>query len=225
MNVTSPNDIAVDYVLGELSPEDATAFERRLATDPDLAEEVRQLRATLGLIPLAAVTEPPPDLRARVLAAGAATRRPPRRIVWSQFAAAAAAVLALAFGFDAYRVRRELSIQREITATLQEPNVVRSFELAGNDGAYGTVALDLDAKRGAVVLKKLPAGERYRLWAQVGDRSVFCGEFGTNDAGTIVAQFAVPVESYTAPIGKLFLTKESTPRGPAPAGPTVMESA
>jgi len=223
-------DFAVDYVLGELSPEDAASFERRLAEDPELAAEVRRLRATLELLPLATVTEPPPDLRARVLAAGAAhaTPRAPRRVVWSQFAAAAAAVLALAFGFDAYHVRRELALHRELTATLQEPNVVRSFALTGTGGAYGTVALDLDAKRGAVVLKglrALPAGERYRLWAQVGDRSVFCGEFGASPAGAIVAQFTVPVESYTAPIAKLFLTQESTPRGPAPTGSTVMESA
>ena len=226
------NDLAVDYVLGELSPEDAATFERRLAGDPELAEEVRRLRATLGLLPFATVTEPPAHLRARVLAAGhasaPATTRAPRRVVWSRFAAAAAAVLALAFGFDAYRVRRELALERELTATLREPNVVRSFALAGTGGAYGTVALDLDAKRGAVVVKglrALPPGERYRLWAQVGDRSVFCGEFGASAAGTIVAQFPVPVESYTAPIAKLFLTRELAPRGPTPAGPTVMESA
>ena len=230
--MTPPNDLAVDYVLGELSREDATTFERRLAGDPELAEEVRRLRATLGLLPFATVTEPPPHLRARVLAAGRASApartSAPRRVVWSRFAAAAAAVLALAFGFDAYRVRRDLALERELTATLREPNVVRSFALAGTGGAYGTVALDLDAKRGAVVLKHLqalPAGERYRLWAQVGDRSVFCGEFGASAAGTIVAQFPVPVESYTAPIAKLFLTRESAPRGPGPAGPTVMESA
>ena len=230
--MTPPNDLAVEYVLGELSREDAATFERRLAGDPELAEEVRRLRATLGLLPFATVTEPPPHLRARVLAAGRASApartSAPRRVVWSRFAAAAAAVLALAFGFDAYRVRRELALERELTATLREPNVVRSFALAGTGGAYGTVALDLDAKRGAVVVKglrALPPGERYRLWAQVGERSVFCGEFGASAAGTIVAQFPVPVESYTAPIAKLFLTKESTPRGPAPAGPTVMESA
>ena len=230
--MTPPNDLAVEYVLGELSREDATTFERRLAGDPELAEEVRRLRATLGLLPFATVTEPPPHLRARVLAAGRASApartSAPRRVVWSRFAAAAAAVLALAFGFDAYRVRRDLALERELTATLHEPNVVRSFALAGTGGAYGTVALDLDAKRGAVVVKglrALPPGERYRLWAQVGERSVFCGEFGASAAGTIVAQFPVPVESYAAPIAKLFVTQESAPRGPGPVGPTVMESA
>src|SRR5213592_5046785 len=120
-----PNDLAVDYVLGELSHEDAATFERRLAGDPELAEEVRRLRATLGLLPFATVTAPPAHLRARVLAAAegrapARGTRAPRRVVWSQFAAAAAAVLALAFGFDAYRVRRQLGLERELTATLQQ---------------------------------------------------------------------------------------------------------
>ena len=235
--MTEPRDptaeeLAVDYVLGELPREEAAAFERRVADDPELAREVRRLRATLGLVPFATVTEPPARLRGRVLvAAGERVRAPvtraPRRIVWSRFAAAAAAALALGFGLDSYRVRRELSLERELTATLHEPNVVRSFLLAGTAGAYGTVALDLDAKRGAVVLKNLPAlppGNRYRLWAQVGDKSVFCGEFGVDPAGSIVAQFPVPVESYTAPIAKLFLTSESTPRPAAPVGPTVMQS-
>jgi len=138
--VTDPTaeDLAVEYVLGELSPEDAATFERRVAGDPALAEEVRRLRATLGLLPFATVTEPPAHLRARVVAAGArqaSARRPPRaprRVVWSRFAAAAAAVVALAFGFDAYRVRRELGLERELTRMLQEPNVVRSFALAGS---------------------------------------------------------------------------------------------
>ena len=235
--MTAPRDptadeLAVEYVLGELSRAEAETFERRVAEDPELAEEVRRLRATLGLLPFATVTEPPAHLRARVLAAAegrapARGTRAPRRVVWSQFAAAAAAMLALALGFDTYRVRRELGLERELTAMLQEPNIVRSFALTGG-GAYGTVALDLDAKRGAVVLKglrALPAEERYRLWAQVGDKSVFCGEFGASAAGTITAQFPVPVESYTAPIAKLFLTRESAPRGPEPTGPTVMESA
>ena len=62
------DELAAGFVLGELSREDAATFERRLAGDPDLAEEVRRLRATLDLLPFATVTEPPAHLRARVLA-------------------------------------------------------------------------------------------------------------------------------------------------------------
>ena len=228
--------LAVQYVMGELRADDAAAFERRLATDAPLATEVGRLRRTLGALPFATETEPPPGLRERIVAAAEAeARRPvaaaaPRRIVWSRFAAAAAAALALAFGLDAYHTRRELTLQRQLAAMLLEPNVVKSFALAGTAsaaGAYGTVALDMDAKKGAVVLEGLPmlaAGQVYRLWARVGDKDVLCGDFGTRPNGQVLAQFVVPVESYTAPLAKLFLTVESSAAGTVPSGPTVMQS-
>jgi Anti-sigma-K factor rskA len=153
-----------------------------------------------------------------------------RRVVWSRFIAAAAAVVALAFGFDSWRTRQELALQREVTTALQEPNVLRSFALAGTgsaSGAVGRVALDLDAKKGAVVLKGmpvLPAGEVYRLWAAVGDKSVPCGQFTANPDGVVLAQFPVPVESYTSPIAKLFVTVEPAAPSDTPSGPTVMVS-
>ena len=229
-------DQLVQYVLGELRRDEAQALERRLDADAELAAEVSRLRQVLDLMPYASMTEPPPELRDRILGA-ATTRRAPapapraaRRIVWSRFAAAAAAALAVAFGVDAYRTRQELALQREVTATLQEPNVMRSFAMAGvgtAGGAVGRVALDLDAKRGAVVLKGmpvLPSGEVYRLWAKVADKSVPCGQFTTGKDGAVVAQFVVPVESYTAPIAQLFVTVESAAPSDTPSGPTVMVS-
>lgn len=156
--------------------------------------------------------------------------RTPRRIVWSRFAAAAAAGLAVMFAADAWRVRRELALERTLVSTLQEPNVVHTFRLASTGGgdAYGRVALDMDAKRGAVVvshLPALPAGQVYRLWAQVGDKAILCGQFGSTPEGAVQAQFVVPVESYTAPIGELYVTVEPTGAPPVPTGPRVMQSA
>jgi anti-sigma-K factor RskA len=229
-------DQLVQYVLGELRRDEAQALERRLSEDDALAAEVWRLRQVLDLMPYASIAEPPPALRDRILTTAAAREartvkpRAPRRIVWSRFAAAVAATLALAFGFDAYRTRQELALQREVTATLQEPNVMRSFAMAGTGkagGAVGRVSLDLDAKRGAVVLKGmpvLPAGEVYRLWAKVADKSVPCGQFTASDEGAVVAQFVVPVESYTAPIAKLFVTVEPSTPSDVPTGPTVMVS-
>ncbi len=234
-------DRLVEYVLGELRRDEAQALERLMQADEDLAAEVRRLRQVFDLLPYASLAEPPPELRARVLDAAAVrasdqakpaapAARAPRRVVWSQSAAAAAAALALAFGIDAWRTRRELGLQRELTAALQEPNVVRSFALAGTGsagGAVGRVSLDLDAKKGAVVLKNMPAlpeGKVYRLWARVADEDVPCGEFTTDPGGAVLAQFVVPVESYTAPIGKLFVTVEPATLPAMPTGPTVMES-
>src|SRR5262245_56828034 len=236
-------DRLVEYVLAELRRDDAQALEHLIHDDADLAAEVRRLRQVFDLLPYATLTEPPPELRARVLDAAAARAKQPaapvvapaeprraRRVVWSQFAAAAAAALALAFGIDAWRTRQELTLQREMTAALQEPNVVRSFALAGTgnaSGAVGRVALDLDAKKGAVVLRGMPVlheGKGYRLWAKVSDKGVPCGEFKADQQGAVLAQFVVPVESYTAPIGKLFVTVEPSTLPNNSTGPTVMES-
>ncbi len=245
--MSQPIDITeehlVEYVLGELRHDEAQALESLMQGDVHLAAEVRRLRQVFDLLPYSTIAEPPPELRSRVLdaaakrAARAAAPAPaepvarrPRRVVWSRFAAAAAAALALAFGLDAWRTRQELSLQREMTAALQEPNVVRSFALAGTGsarGAVGRVALDLDAKKGAVVLKGmpvLPEGQVYRLWARVKDQDVPCGEFKADPQGSVLAQFAVPVESYTAPLGKLFVTVEPGSLPATPTGPTVMES-
>jgi anti-sigma-K factor RskA len=224
-------DQAVQYVLGELAVGEARALEHRMASDAALADEVRRLRATLGLLPYGVATEPPPALRAQVMRAAEARQRArrarPRRVVWSRFAAAIAATVAIVVGVDSYRTHRELAIERQVAVLLLEPNVVRSFAVSG-DGAVGTVALDLDSKRGAVVLrgaKPLPSGRTYRLWAQVADRAVPCGDFRANGDGTVAAQFQVPVDAYTAPIAGLFVTVEPAGPGDQPTGPVVMHSA
>jgi len=224
-------DQAVQYVLGELPAPEARALEARMAADAALAAEVRRLQGTLGLLPYAAAAEPPPALRAQVMAAAEAQHRAPAvrrpaRVVWSQFAAAVAATLAIVFGVDSYRTHRELAMQQQVAHLLLEPNVVRSFAVAGG-GAVGTVALDLDTRRGAVVLRgagALPEGRTYRLWAQVADRAVPCGDFRAAADGTVQAQFRVPVDAYTAPIGKLFVTVEPAGPGDTPTGPVVMQS-
>jgi anti-sigma-K factor RskA len=229
-------EIMVQYVFGELSRAEAKAFEARMAADAALRAEVGRLRNTLDLLPYASATAPPPELRAKVLRAAQAPAKPVRavrtapRLVWSRFAAATAAAIALALGYDAYRVRSELALQREVTQLLQEPNMVRSFTLAATTSTgrgYGSVTLDLDAKKGAVVLRRLPAlpaQQVYRLWARVGSADVRCGDFAANAHGTVSAAFAVPVESYTAPIAGLFVTVEPRSGSDRPTGPTVLES-
>jgi anti-sigma-K factor RskA len=232
-------ELMVQYVLGELPRAEAEAFEARMAADAALQADVRRLRNTLDLLPYGSVTEPPPALRETVLRAARtqatparvpAPARVARRIIWSRFAAGTAAAIALAFGIDSYRLRSELELQRDVTAVLQEPNVVRSFTLADSGSirrAFGSVILDLDAKKGAVVLKRLPplpAEQVYRLWARVGDANVRCGDFVAGTDGTVRAPFPVPVESYTAPIAGLFVTVEPRAEGDHPTGPVVLES-
>ena len=48
--------------------------------------------------------------------------------------------------------------------------------------------------------------------------------FKLDPAGIVQAQFVVPVETYTEPIGRLFVTVEASGTPTKPTGPTVMES-
>ena len=232
-------DEATRFVLGELPLDESARIEARLSTDPELAAEVRRLRQTLDLLPHAASQTPPAHLRDRVLRdAQAATRRPlapqahpPRRTsTWAPPLALAASIAALFFAYDAYRLRTDLGVQRELAALLSEPNVVLRYELAGvgsGSGSFGGVSLDLDDEKGAVVLRELPElpdGQVYTLWAKVGSDDVPCGSFRSNADGRVLAQFAVPVDSYTAPIKKLFVTIEPDKAAAGPTGPTVLES-
>src|SRR5437773_2151004 len=86
------------------------------------------------------------------------------------------------------------------------------------------IAAEPEVAREVERLRALPAGQVYRLWALVGEKNVPCGDFGVNPEGRVVTQFPIPVDSYTAPIAKLFLTVEPTSAGPEPSGPTVMTS-
>jgi anti-sigma factor RsiW len=240
--MSGPNDNGgdeermVQYVLGELPRGEAEAFERRLAANAALSSEVRRLRNTIELLPYASVTEPPPGLRAAVLRAAEkqagerAGVHSFRRISWTRFALAASILLALIFGIDSYRLRSELDIQRDANSLVQEPNVVRSFELAATGSlgrAYGAVILDLDGSKGAVVLRRmpqLPSDRVYRLWARVGESSVPCADFVAAADGAVRTAFHVPVASYTAPIRGLFVTVEPRGAGERPTGPAVLES-
>jgi anti-sigma-K factor RskA len=233
-------EIAVRVVLDDVAPEERPELERRLAADPRLAEAVARLRATLDLLPHAAVTAPPAHLKSRVMRA--ADRRRDRRPVrtaksrtWGRpslgtLAALAASVAAVVLAWDGARLRRDLELQREVATMLQEPNVVVSFQLAGTGegaGGVGTVSLDLDDEKGAIAIRSLePLGEDhvYALWARVAEEDVPCGQFRVDADGRSLTQFAVPVDSYTAPIAKLFVTVEPKAVPPKPSGPVVMES-
>jgi anti-sigma-K factor RskA len=231
-------EAAARLVLDDVEATERLFLERRLATDAGFADEVARLRATLDLLPHGASTPPPAALRARVLREAkrrreAAPRRrgTARRLPWSTLAAIAASLVAVVLAFDAARVRRELSLERDVTKMLVEPNVVLSFQLAGTGegaGSFGRVSLDLDGKKGAIAIQKLSPlapDKIYALWAKVADQDVPCGQFRVDPSGRAITQFPVPVDSYTAPVAKLFVTIETGKSAPpTPSGPVVMES-
>jgi len=137
-----------DYVLGELSSADAVAVERRVQTDAALRQELCALQATLRLLPQTPpLVEPPPELRARILATQALRSEilaaPPAvqtasdatpiqpinqpGLSWGKLMASLAALLALLLGLDNLRLRYALSNANPDSSTnvanlLQQPN-------------------------------------------------------------------------------------------------------
>ncbi len=248
-------DLLTRYVLGELRGDDAVELEGLIAERPDLTVELQRLQRTVGLMPYAAVAAPPPDLRGRVLRAAegidvradAPTSSPNHKerdpritpisragrtrggAPWRKIVGSIAALLIIALAWDGFRLRQELALQRDVTTTLQEPNVVLSFALHGTGAslAAGSAVLDLDAKKAAVAIRglpPLPADQVYRLWARVGDEMVRCGEFKVNAEGAVVNQFTIPVDAYTEPVRALVLTAEPAISAGHPVGRTVMVS-
>lgn len=222
---------AVDYVLGELDDAALQAFEQRLASDAALKAEVTLLRESYEGMAHSVARNPPPALKARVLdtvhpAAQTSARWTPP---WSSFAVAAACLIAVYFASDAYQLRQRVSLERAVGQMLLEPNIVKTFTLQSEGDAVALVSLDLDSERGAIAARALPGlqeGEVFRLWAEVGDKTVHCADF---HAGRDLAAypFAVPVDSYDAPVKRLFVTRERAPepgQEKQPKGPVVLST-
>ncbi len=220
------------FVLGEMDEAERREFETLLAATPAVAHEVETLRRTMALLPFAVAEAPPPHLRASLLSRVTTPVSAARRYsTWGGWLLAAAASVAAAILIGQnLRLDRELSFQRDVARLLQEPNVTMSFALRSSVGsrAAGRVILDLDAKKGAAIIRDLAPleGEAvYRLWAIVSGKPVWCGDFQPGSDDTVRRQFPIPVDAYTAPISQLILTIESGSDSPTPVGPTVMTGA
>ena len=71
------------YALDALDPAERAAFEEHLATCESCQAEVKELRATAGLLGAAAAETPPPSLKERVMAEVDRTRQDPPLVVAS----------------------------------------------------------------------------------------------------------------------------------------------
>ena len=162
-------------------------FTRHLNRCQSCAGEIRGFREVATALAFAAAAEPPPELRARVLAAAARTRqlppevrthaRPRRTRAWvpwvpwlSGAIATASIVVAVLFGFAQAHTQQELNRVRAenqaISLLLSSPQVTL-LSHSTTKGGVATVVLAA-ARRQLVVftngLPALPAGKVYQLW-------------------------------------------------------------
>jgi len=176
------------YALDALdSAAERDRFARHLTRCQSCSSEVRGLREVATSLAFAAAVEPPPELRAQVLAAAARTRQLPPEVnhhalprrgarVWGWMPwlagslAAASLVIAVVFGFMQANTNQQLSQARaqnqQIAAVLSAPGA-RLLAATTAKGGVATVVLAA-VKRELVVtmsgLPALPAGKVYQLW-------------------------------------------------------------
>lgn len=171
-------DQAALYALDLLSPAEATAFEREIASDGELQTLVRELRDAAGALALTCVeTAPPAALKTRVMRQIATENETAVRVdtmrkivpfpTWIPWAIAAC--LAIFCGLLA--IDRTKLQQRLVQEHAQSPEPILIALAPSDEGpkkAEAMVAWEPGKQEGVIKIRNLPAaaaGKDYQLWA------------------------------------------------------------
>jgi Anti-sigma-K factor rskA len=205
-------------------------FDRHLHRCQSCTSEVRGFREVATALAFAADTEPPPELRDRVMAAVARTRQQPPEIrtharprrsrgtaPWLPWLSGAVAtvgiVIAVVFGFAQAHTQQELDqarAQNEAIASVLAAPDARLLTSTTTKGGVAIVVLSAE-KRQLVVstagLPPLPAGKVYQLWLIGPVKIVSAGLLPAAEAGKTAPVLASGIVAGD----KLGLTVEPAP--------------
>jgi anti-sigma-K factor RskA len=179
------------YAVDALDDDERAMFERHLADCETCRAEVASLQEAAALLGGTTPTEPPAELRDKVLA-GIATVRPlppevdrratvtdlapRRRRRTAAWLAAAAAVVALGAGGVVWQQTHEGQPNR--VEQIQAASDVESFDVPLSGGGTATIYRSKKLNEAAIVTRNMPsapAGHDYVLWLQHGDKMVPAG--------------------------------------------------
>jgi anti-sigma-K factor RskA len=235
-------ELLADYVLGDVTSEEAETVRQLLLAHPELNEEISHLQETLALIPLALPESSPPKmLGANILHLAQTQTNFANSMVDSLQKKSKAKLVALGsvalavilgLGFYNYRLHQELAIaQNELSqyqnaiATLPESNN-RLLSLKGTNKAPSATGVVLVMpKMGKAMmtvqnLKPLPSGKVYHLWAVSNGKKYDCGQFNADQKGQVMKQ--MPLDEIITNTSTLVITIESTESITQPTGAEVM---
>ena len=232
--------LLADYVLGDVSPEEAERVHQLLISHPELHQELDYLQETLALIPLALPESSlPKNLGQNILKLAQAetpfsvVEIPQKKSKVGLFSLAAIAFsFILGLGFYNYRLHQELAIAQaqlsqyqDAIAALPESNN-RLLSLKGTQKApmaRGVVLIMPKTHKAMMTvqnLSTLPEGKVYRLWAVANGKKFDCGKFNANEKGQVIKE--MPLDDIIANTSMLVVTIEPTESVDQPTGIEVM---
>jgi anti-sigma-K factor RskA len=221
------------YAVNALSEIERTAFEAHLIRCESCAVEVAELATTAARLGVAVESPPPPQLRARVLAAAAETRQlaphparvpNPRRIRWAGGLLAAACLVAAVFVTVQYT---ESSQDRQLAQLSSEYSRFSDFLSAPDaklingkapNGASGTAVVSASRDEALFLAKDLPDpgdGRIYQLWLIGADND-------PHPAGLLQSRSTPVVVSGLTGAKEVALTVEPSGGSEKPSTPPVM---
>jgi anti-sigma-K factor RskA len=182
-------DDAGFYVMRMLPPDEAEAFEKRLAGDPELRAFVTQLEDAAGNLAHAAPTvAPPPNLKQRILAdirheVRVVPMTMGRKFTWVPWALAAGLAVVASTYWQRARIYRQQSIayrsqteaQNNLIAELRSRDALSTMQIAtlstkvaAYEKALAVVVFDAQRQSGTVKLAgfpQAPPNKAFQLWA------------------------------------------------------------
>jgi anti-sigma-K factor RskA len=227
--------LAAGYVISDLDPDEAAAFESLLQENPALVAEVNQLQATLDQVAYGLNSvSPPAHLRSAILAAATTphltVQRKQRSLPWHGIMGSVAALLILYLGVENYQLRQDRKFAQDVNTLLQQPQT-QLFSLKAVNGEYtatGSFVVNLAQRQGVLVVQNLSlptANQVYRLWAIADGEKIPCGTLNMNSQGKVRETFWMPADFYDTGISSLFVTLEPSASSRYPTGPVVLQSA
>lgn len=207
-----PHTLAGAYVLDAIDDEvERRRFERHLAGCAECAQEITGFTETAARLGVAVAAEPPPGLRARVLAeieqvrqlppalSPAAPSRRVWRVAWRPWLAAVSVAAALAvvagLGVSTVQARQELAqarrAEQRIAAVLSADDartITAPAAPAAGAGRGGRGTVVLSRSHGVLVfwaagLGEPPAGRVYQLWQLAPGRITSAGLLASTGSG------------------------------------------
>lgn len=221
--------LAGAYALDALPDDERAFFERHLVTCGSCGHDVDGYRETAGELAKAAAQAAPPGLRARVLAAVAASRQSParpgaggRRMPDRLLATVAGVLAAALLSLGGLSVFLEQTRQ-DTTAVTIAPEFLAVAESVALDAPEGVEVTFLHSgDEGYLVvtgLDELGATQDYQLWLFHDGAPVAAGVFDT-DGGRTAVQVEAPVRDAEL----IAVTAEPAGGLPAPSGPVLFSA-